>query len=193
MPGSNKGFVSKPSQKKKGELTPERRSRKPPHRKRPGATPEQLRYALTGVFMGFDGGKIWSTNPAANRVGVDGATRGALQLQRETEEPVCVLLRKGGFEGHAKPPPSRFFVGIWGTFSIFAGPSSSLNVLFFLPSFLLHFVSFLAFFPTFFHPFLPSATPFLPSSFLPSSFLPFFLSSFLSFFLSTSLSFRALY
>jgi hypothetical protein len=138
MPGLNKGFASKPSQKKKGELTPERRSRKSPHRKRSGVTPEQLRHALTGVFMGFDGGKLWSINSAANRA--DGVTRGPLQWA--TEESVCVLLRKGGFEGHAKPPPSGFFVNMWKAFSIFAGPSYSALTSFssFLPSFfiLLH-------------------------------------------------------
>jgi hypothetical protein len=76
-----------PNQPKRGRLTDHGR------KNRPGATPEQMRHALTGVFMGFDGGKLWSTNSAANRVG--GVTLGPLQRAAGS---VCVLLRKGGFE-----------------------------------------------------------------------------------------------
>jgi len=66
----NKGIASKKGQPKKAKLTDH------DVRKRPGATAEQMRCALRGVFVGGGDGKTWGANEAARRA--EGVTRSPL-------------------------------------------------------------------------------------------------------------------
>jgi hypothetical protein len=92
----NKGPSSKPNQPKGGRLTDHGR------KKRPGATPEQMRSALRGMLLGSTEGKTWSINQAPEIV--DGVTKSVLA---RTLTNVCKSIRKMGYDGHEDPPKGK--------------------------------------------------------------------------------------
>ena len=93
MPRLNKGStcMSKKGQPKKGEITDH------VMKKRPGATPDQMRAALTAVFMEGIDGKQWTNNEAARRVG--GVSKSVLG---RAVTKMCAAMRKIGHDGYTE-------------------------------------------------------------------------------------------